>query len=66
METPAPLFGTYLGYAIETLRSYSTPYYFAVGPFPLGSVRHFPTIKRLQNYMNRLVKAGKLSPKVNP
>lgn len=59
-------FGTHLGYTIETLKSYATPYYYAVGPTPLGSIRHFPTIKRLQNYMNRMVKAGKLSPKVTP
>jgi hypothetical protein len=62
--TPAPAspFGSYLGFQIDTLKSYSTPYYFAVGPSPLGSVNHFATIKRLKNYMNRMVKAGKLTP----
>jgi hypothetical protein len=59
-------FGSHLGYRIDTLRSYSTPYFYAVGPSPLGSVQHFQTIKRLKNYMNRLVKAGKLSAKVTP
>lgn len=56
-------FGSHLGYEIKTLPSYSTPYYYAAGPSPLGSVNHFQTIRRLQNYMNRLVKAGKLAPK---
>jgi hypothetical protein len=64
---PAPAavspFGNHLGYPINTLASYSTPYFYAVGPSPLGSFRHFPTIKRLRNYMDRLVKAGKLTPR---
>lgn len=53
-------FGTHLGFRIATLDSYSTPYYYAVGPAPLGSRNHFRTIRRLKNYMNRLQKTGKL------
>lgn len=56
-------YGTYLGYEIKTLSSYNTPYYYADGPSPLGSVNHFQTIRQLKNYMDRKVKAGKLRPR---
>ena len=49
-----------LGYEVQTLPSYNTPYYFAVGAKCLGSVNHFDSIRKLTNYMNRMVKAGKL------
>ena len=60
-EANEPL-ATYLGYDIDALSSYDTPYYYAVGPKPLGSFNHFPTLKRLKNYMDKLVKQGKLVP----
>jgi len=56
-------YGAYLGFEIKTLSSYNTPYYYADGPFPLGSVNHFRTIRALKNYMDRKVKAGKLVPR---
>lgn len=69
MATPTALgstddsYGTYLGYEIKTLPSYSTPYYYADGPSPLGRPNHFQTIRQLKGYMNRQVKAGALSPR---
>jgi hypothetical protein len=57
---------SHLGYSIKTLSGYNTPYYFAEATYtnsPLGSARHFRTIRQLQGFMNRLVKAGKLAPK---
>jgi len=59
-----PLF--ILGYEVKTLPSYNTPYYYADGPAPLGSVHHYQLIRQLKSYMNRLVKAGKLTAKVAP
>lgn len=50
----------YRGFRIDTLPGYTTPYFFAVGPAPLGSRNHFPTLRRLKNYMDKLAKAGKL------
>jgi len=57
---------TYLfGYEVKTLSSYSTPYFYAEGKSPLGSVNHFRTIRALKNYMARKIAAGKLTAKVN-
>jgi hypothetical protein len=42
---------------VYTLSSYDTPYYYVK---ELGSINHYPTLRRLRNHITRAMKAGKL------
>jgi hypothetical protein len=50
-----------IGYEVKELTGYLKPYYYLEGDSRfLGPEFHFPTVRRLKNYVKRMINQGKI------